>query len=393
MSVLTTRRLATASLAVAVVASVAACGSSSAGSPPKSGSAAAGDPHTANVTITAAAGCKSDRTTFAAGPLTFKITNTDATAVSEVELLGGQRIVGEKENIPPGFSGSFVVSVGAGSYSLYCPGAQQDKTPLTVTGATTAAADSSSAALLAEGTKEYAQYVNTQVGYLIETSEALATALKGTDLTAAQNAYKKARPYYEKIEPVAESFTQGKNDLDANIDARAGDVPAAQWTGFHPIEKGLFQDKSLKGLGVLGDGLVTNVKKLQTLTSGLTYQPFELANGAQELLDEVSSSKITGEEERYSHIDLLDFEGNNEGAEQAFADLQPGLAKIDATLAGTISANFTALDTLLDKYRSTKDASGFVLYGELTAQDKKDLAAAVKAVQEPLSRVAAKVAH
>jgi iron uptake system component EfeO len=396
MSVLTTRRLAAASLTVAVAASLAACGSSSSGSdaqPASGASTAAGDPHTANVTITAAEGCKSDRTSFAAGPLTFKITNTDATAVSEVELLGGQRIVGEKENLPPGFNGSFVVSVGAGSYSLYCPGAATEKTPLTVTGATTAAADSTSASLLAVGTKEYAEYVNTQVGYLVETSQALATALKGTDLTAAQTAYKKARPYYEKIEPVAESFTQGKNNLDANIDARAGDLPASQWTGFHPIEKGLFKTKSLKGLGTLGDGLVTNVKKLQSLTSGLSYQPFELANGAQELLDEVSSSKITGEEERYSHIDLLDFQGNEEGAEQAFADLQPGLEKIDATLAGTISDNFAALSTVLDKYRSKTDPSGFVRYGELTAQDKKDLAAAVKAVQEPLSRVAAKVAH
>jgi iron uptake system component EfeO len=286
-----------------------------------------------------------------------------------------------------------VVSVAAGDYSLYCPGTTQEKTPVKVTGASAAAADSTSAALLAQGTKEYAQYVNTQVGYLVETTQALATALKGTDLAAAQTAYKKARPYYEKIEPVAESFTQGKNDLDANIDARAGDVPASQWTGFHPIEKGLFQAKSLKGLGTLGDGLVTNVKKLQTLTAGLSYQPFELANGAQELLDEVSSSKITGEEERYSHIDLLDFQGNNEGAEQAFADLQPGLAKIDPTLAGTISDNFAALNTLLDKYHSSTDPSGYVLYGELTAADKRAFAAAVKAVQEPLSRVAAKVAH
>jgi iron uptake system component EfeO len=235
--------------------------------------------------------------------------------------------------------------------------------------------------------------VNTQVGYLVETSQTLATALKGGDLTAAQTAYQKARPYYERIEPVAESFAQGDDNLDANIDAREGDVPKSQWTGFHPIEKALFKDKSLKELSGLGDGLVTNVKKLQSLTTGLTYQPYELANGAQELLDEVSSSKITGEEERYSRIDLLDFQGNVEGAQQAFADLQPGLATIDSTLAGTIDTHFTALTTLLDKYRTSANPSGFVLYGKLTAADKKALAAAVKAVQEPLSRVAAKVAH
>ena len=126
-------------------------------------------------------------------------------------------------------------------------------------------------------------------------------------------------------------------------------------------------------------------------TAGLTYKPFELADGAQELLDEVASSKITGEEERYSHIDLLDFQANDEGAEQAFADLQPGLAKIDPALSSTISDAFTALDKLVDGYRTGGNPSGFALYSALTDADKQKLAAAVKAVQEPLSTVAAKV--
>jgi iron uptake system component EfeO len=390
------RQIVLAALSAGVLVGVAACGSSSSGSGSTGASAAAsasGDPHTANVTISAADGCKSDRTSFEAGGLTFKITNQDATAVSEIELLGGQRIIGEKENLPPGFSGTFAVNVPAGTYSLYCPGAATENTAVTVTGTASTTGDDSTTALFDEGTKQYADYVNTQVGYLVETSTALNKALHGTDLAAAQTAYAKARPYYEKIEAVAESFTAGKADLDAAIDARAGDVPAKDWTGFHPIEKGLFQTKSLKGLGDLGDGLVKDTTQLQTLTKDLTYQPYELANGAQELLDEVAGSKITGEEERYSHIDLLDFSGNDEGAEQAFADLQPGLAKIDSSLADTVTKNFTALNTLLDKYRSSTEPSGYKLYGDLTAADKRALAAAVKAVQEPLSRVASKVAH
>ncbi len=204
MSVHTARRAAAASLALAVVAGVSACGSSSsssasAGAQSNVKAATTGDAHTANITISAAAGCRSDRTSFAAGPVSFKITNTDATAVSEVELLGGERIVGEKENIPPGFTGSFAVSVDAGSYQLYCPGAAVEKTPMTVTGTSAVATGTTSAAALATGTKQYAAYVNTQMGYLVSTSQALAAALKGTDLTAAQNAYKKARPYYERI--------------------------------------------------------------------------------------------------------------------------------------------------------------------------------------------------
>lgn len=35
-----------------------------------------------------------------------------------------------------------------------------------------------------------------------------------------------------------------------------------------------------------------------------------MANGAKELLDEVSRNKVTGEEDRYSRTDLADFKAN-----------------------------------------------------------------------------------
>jgi iron uptake system component EfeO len=192
---------------------------------------------------------------------------------------------------------------------------------------------------------------------------------------------------------VAESFSTGSTQLDPAIDAREGDVPAARWTGFHRIEKGLFQAKSTAGLAKYGAGLLANVERLQRLVSGLTYQPAELANGAVELLDEVSKTKITGEEERYSHIDLLDFQANVEGSEQAFANLQPALAIIDPTLAKTVTDAFNSVDTRLDEYRDASDPAGFVRYGALTTSDKTALAHAVQAVAEPLSRVASKVVN
>jgi iron uptake system component EfeO len=383
-----------------VAASLAACsssgGSGSGGSSAASGgsgSATTTDAKVANISITAADGCAADHLAFKAGGVTFKITNKDATAVSEVELLQGERIVGEKENLPPGFSGQFAVNVTAGDYTIYCPGAKTEKTTLTVTGKAAATGDSTVAALLAEGTKTYGAYVETQVGELLTSVTSFAQTLHGTDLAAAQKAYMLARPYYEKIEPVAESFVQGSNNLDSDIDVRIGDTTFAKWTGFHRIEYGLFKDKSLKGLSAFGDQLLSNVQKLQTLTKGLTYKPTELANGAQDLLDEVASSKITGEEEAYSQIDLLDFANNDEGAEQAFADLQPALTKIDPALTSQISSAFAALDKLVDTYRTGSNASGFVLYNQLTAADKTKLAAAVKAVQAPLSTVASKVAN
>ena len=382
-------------LVVGSALTLTACsGSHSGSSKAASGQDVSADRRLANVTVTAAHGCTPDKTTFPAGGVTFKIKNKDATAVSEVELLSGERIVGEKENLPPGFSGEFAVNVTAGTYTLYCPGGSPERRTVKVTGvAATAGAGDTVAALLRTATAGYAGYVDTQVASLLTASERFDTTLHGSNLAAAQKAYIAARPFYEKIEPVAESFVIGRDSIDADLDAREGDVPAAQWRGFHRIEKALFQQQSIHGLATLGDQLVADVKRLQKLTVGLKYQPTELANGAQELLDEVAASKITGEEERYSKIDLLDIDNNVEGSAQAFAQLEPALDQIDSTLAKTIDSRFAALDTLIDGYRTTANPSGFKLYNQISAADKRSLAAAVKAVQEPLSKVAGKVAN
>lgn len=380
-------------LAGTVLAACSSSGDSGDRKTDTNSSAPTGSPRVANVTVTAADGCVADKKTFPAGALTFKVKNKDATAVTEVELLAGQRILGEKENLPPGFSGEFSVNVPAGSYSLYCPGATPEKRSLKVTGTASGTTDSTVAALLKQATAGYAKYINTQVAALVDAVAKFNKTLHGTDLAAAQKAYMVARPFYERIEPVAESFVIGKDSVDADIDIREGDVPASKWRGFHRIEKALFQQKTLNGMAAYGTKLVADVNRLQGLTAKLTYKPTELANGAQGLLDEVAASKITGEEERYSRIDLLDFAGNVEGAEQAFAQLQPALDKIDATLGKTITAQFTALDKLLEKYKTEDNPSGYQLYTQLTAADKRGFAAAVKAVQEPLSKVSSKIAN
>ena len=383
------RTVAGAGTALLLATVLTAC-SSSGGDTNRTGASAGAK--TATVTISASKGCALDTTSFAAGGITFKITNEDATAVSEVELLDGEQIIGEKENLSPGLSGQFAVRIDAGTYTVYCPGANPERSTITVTGKA-AAVDTNIATLLSTAVAEYKVYVDRQVGYLLDAVKVLDAALHGTDLAAAQKAYKVGRPFYEKIEPVAETFVDGKQNLDADIDAREGDVPASQWFGFHRIEKGLFADNSLSGLISYGDKLVTDVTTLKTKTAELTYKAPDLANGAQELLDEVASSKITGEEERYSHIDILDMANNVEGSEQAFADLSPALKIIDAGLEGTITSAFNSLTTLLNNYRTGSDASGYVLYTKLNDTDRRALAAAVKSVQEPLSQVASKVAN
>ncbi len=384
----------------ASVAPGAALSSPTSAVSPAGSTAKAPGASTVAITITDAKGCVATPDTVPAGAVTFNVRNVDAIGVTELELISDQRILGERENLTPGFGSTFTVKVDGGSYQIYCPGGAAEKIPFTVTGTAAVTSVGSVTTLLQRAAVEYAGYVDNQIQFLIPPVQQLRAAIAAGNLPAAQAAYARARPFYERIEPVAESFP----DLDASIDLRIGDVEAGTpWTGFHPIEKALFVTKSTKGLLPLADQLIVDVKDLQTKTATLAaataanngkgYQPFEIANGASGLLDEVLKSKITGEEEAYSRIDLLDFQANVEGSLQAFATLEPALDQLDPTLVPTISGKFDALSTILDTYRDPKALGGWTPYQDLTPADKKKLTDALLAVQEPLSAISAKITN
>lgn len=330
-------------------------------------------------------GCTAEPTSVAAGSTTFDITNSGASAVTEAELVNsGGRIVGERENLTPGLSASFSLDLPAGDYTVQCPNAATESSAFTVTGATASAAGTADPLFVA-ATSGYQDYVKAQVADLVTATDAFAAAVTAGDVVAAKELYGPARVPYERIEPVAESF----GDLDPLIDARVADVEdPATWGGFHRIEQALWVDGTTEGMAPVAAELVANVAKLNTLVQDTTYQPADLANGSSALLDEVAASKVTGEEEAYSHLDLLDFAANVEGSRKAFDLLTPALQVTDPDLVATITTKFDAVTTALAPYQQ---GESYVLYTDLTPEQVRDLATAVDALAEPLSTVAGKV--
>lgn len=364
-----------------LAASVAACVDD------KSSSSDSATPGAATVTITLTDdGCTPSPATAAAGPINFQVKNAGATKVSEAELMREDTIMGEKENLTPGLSGSFSLKLDAGKYQVYCPNAKTERTDFTVSGtAASAATDPAVAAGLTDATTKYQQFVAAEVDKLIPATKTFTDAVRANDLAKAKASFAPARYYYEEVEPVAESF----GDLDPDIDARIDDVDnPADWTGFHRIEKALWADKSTKGMAPIATKLDQDVAKLKTLVATVKFQPAQLANGATELLNEVASSKITGEEDRYSHTDLSDFEANVIGAQSAYQLLQPALQKIDPTLASNVQQQFTAV---LDSIKPYKKGDTYVDYSTVTEDQRRVLTQKVDALAEPLSQVAAKV--
>jgi iron uptake system component EfeO len=369
-------------VAATSLALIAGC-SSSKGS--DDASSTAGSAAVVHVELTSD-GCVPAPNSVGAGLVTFKVTNKNAPAVSEAELLSGGSILGEKENLTPGLSGSFSLRLQPGHYVVSCPNAKTDHAEFTVTaGSSGAAADPSASALAEQAGQKYHDYVVDQVSQLITAAGTFTTAVKAGDIAGAKAAFGPARTHYESIEPVAESF----GDLDPSIDARENDVDdPATWTGFHRIEKALWQDNTLAGMAPMADRLTADLAKLQKLVEKQTYQPAQIANGCVELLDEVAKSKVTGEEDRYSHTDLFDFEANVLGAQEGFAVLKPLLRSSDPELADTIDTRFSDVLSALAKY---KQGDGWVDYSTVSDQDRRVLAQKVDALAEPLSQVAARV--
>ena len=402
-----TRRATATGAAVCALAAVLAGCSGTGGAPATGGATTPGGASQVAVTLVSEGGtdaCKLDTTTVAAGPVTFTVTNESSAALSEVELLDDERIRGEKENLAPGLDPvSFTVTLGGGTYQLYCPGADTELQDITVEGEAAAAPTGGVQDVLAEGAQGYAAYVVDQTSAMVQAVGTLVDAIDAGDLDAAKAAYGAARPYYERIESSVEGFvmpgadpTDNATNLDYLLDMRASNLDdAVGWHGFHAIERDLWQGGAITDqTKAYAAELATNVKTLaDTVVPTLTYLPEDLANGAAGLIEEVETNKITGEEEDYSHLDLVDFAGNVEGARQAFANLKPGLDQIDPDLTKQVATQFEAVQQLVDGYRDASAVGGYVAYTEsLRTSDQAKLTAAIQALHEPLSQIAEKVA-
>ncbi|NEA47539.1 iron uptake system protein EfeO [Streptomyces sp. SID10815] len=334
--------------------------------------------------------CDTSAKTVPAGQVTLKIENKGAKA-TEVEIVfPDDRIVSEKENIGPGTKYTLTAEIKAGDYEIACrPGMKGHgvRQKLTVTGANTAAERDPA---LDRAVAEYRQYAQDQADQTVPLAQKFADAIKAGDLTAAEKAYAPSRVGWERTEPVAESF----GDIDPKTDTRADGLEQGQkWTGWHRLEKALWQDKKIGAEEkTLADQLVSDLKNWQQRVGKAEITPTSMANGAKELLDEVATGKVTGEEDRYSHTDLVDFKANVEGAQKAYELLKPVAKKNDAALTGELDKQFAALNTVLDKYRTDKTSYDFVSYDKVGKDQRKELSDAVNALAEPLSKLAAAVA-
>lgn len=237
---------------------------------------------------------------------------------------------------------------------------------------------------LVEPIVAYKLYVSEKTRQLVEDTGRFVAAIKAGRLDEARSLYAPTRMSYEAVEPIAELF----NDLDTSIDARADDYEKGEkdpsFTGFHRLEYALWENDGMEGLDRYADRLLADVKELDRRIVDLTFPPEKVVGGAALLMEEVAATKISGEEDRYSHTDLWDIKANFDGSLRIFELVRPLIEADDPEFIQKIQGNFEAVAKTLAKYQA---GNGYETYDKLSDADRTVLAAAVNTLAEDLSQL------
>lgn len=328
--------------------------------------------------------CEPMQLSVAAGKTQFVVHNASQKNL-EWEILKGVMVVEERENIAPGFTQKMTANLEPGEYDMTCGLLSNPKGKLTVTAAAGTATDGKPNLLdLVGPIAEYKVYVTKQVEELVKQTQLFTAAIKAGDVAQARKLYAPTRQHYERIEPIAELFS----DLDGSIDAREDDyenkAQDPHFTGFHRLEKALFADNSTQDMGQYADRLYHDTLELQKRIAELTFPPSKVVGGAAGLIEEVAATKISGEEDRYSRTDLWDFQANVDGAQKIVNLLRPLLEKANRPLLEKIDANFKTVDSVLAKY---KTAEGYESYEKLTEADRHAMKGPITTLAEDLAQL------
>ncbi|WP_413784732.1 iron uptake system protein EfeO [Mycolicibacterium llatzerense] len=341
---------------------------------------------TSDITVSASDNaCTLSHAAANAGPSTFVVTNNGTKVTEFYVYAAGDRVMGEAANISPGLQRKVVVQLPEpGSYFTACkPGMIGDgiRGNFMVTGEPAQTGSQDDLKLAADS---YKAYVTTQTAGLVTTTEAFVGAVKKGDVTGAEGLYARARTYYERIRPAAESFP---NDLDRRINVREADLrPDEKWTGFHRLEKDLWLSGLQPDTNAVANQLVADVKDLDAAVTdtGWTVDAVQIAGRVQGVLDDLSKHRITGEDEVFSHTDLWDFQASVDGSRTAVGSVRPILDKRDPDLGKQVDQVFATVQGMLDQHHWNE---GFVPYDKVTAPERQDLSRAIDALNTAVGQV------
>jgi iron uptake system component EfeO len=324
-------------------------------------------------------------TTFTSGTRSFSVANAGSRKAEVSILAAGDRVIGDVAGIEPSTSKKLTVALKPGVYQISClPGTGPElRTAITVKAPS--GGSPTTTPQLDKAVASYRHYVAAQAELLIRETKPFTDAVRAGDLLKARSLYAAARAPYERIQPIVAAM----GDLDSRINARLDEVQVATWTGFHRLEYELFESEQLTDEPAIANQLDADVAKVALQVPGSDITADQIATGAKSLMLDVKGSQITGQEERYSGLDLLDVAASTEGAKAAYDALMPIVQTTEPDLVAKLDRRFAQLRENLAQYGS---GTSFAQYEALTSAQIGSIGSDVDALVTPLSELASKIA-
>jgi iron uptake system component EfeO len=331
--------------------------------------------------------CEPNALTVPAGRASFRIINRSDRAV-EWEILDGVLVLEERENIAPGLSQVINAKLLPGDYAITCGLLSNPRGTLHVT--PTAESDAQAQAkpsmvAFIGPLSEFRVYLSSQGNALVKAVTALQQAIDAGDLAQAQALYVPAREAYQRLAAASQRLAELDNAINARADYFEKREQDPSFSGFHRLEYSLFQQRSLDGLAPLAQRLVNDVSSLKQQLLAQSLPPEQLVSIVVRNLNSLANVRaISGEEERYSHIDLNGFAANLDAARKVVDLMRPLLSKSAADLLPTIDTALAAFETQLN---GLKVDGQFSRYDSVTADQRKQIADKAKALAAALDGI------
>ncbi|PAA39691.1 iron uptake system protein EfeO [Pseudomonas fragi] len=331
--------------------------------------------------------CEPDALTVPAGFNSFRIINASERAV-EWEILDGVLVVEERENIAPGLSQVINATLAPGDYAITCGLLSNPRGTLHVmpTAASEASANARPTMVAFVGPlSEFRVYLSQQGSALTRAVDALSQAISAGDLEQAQALYTPAREAYQRLAPAAQRLAELDNAINARADYFEKREQDPGFTGFHRLEYGLFDQRSTQGLAPIAQQLQANSLLLKQQLLAQSLPPEQLVSIFARTLHNLADNRAnSGEEERYSHIDLNGFAANLEAAHKVVDLLRPLLLKKNADLLHTIDGASSALDAELN---GLKTPQGYRTYDTVSAPQRQQISNKAKVMADALDGI------
>ena len=261
-----------------------------------------------------------------------------------------------------------------------------ESTPATTTEATTTQPQATTVEVTpppagsngAKAVKAYKAYLVAQSAVLMKQITVFTTALREGDPETAVKTYGKARAAYESLQRVA-----ARLGLDPAMNAQEGTVPASEWSGFHMIEKTIFDTGTTGGTEEPAARLMTDATAVRDSVKELQLDPELILRDMQDLLARIADTTVEPSEEPYSLANLYAMSGDLRSAEAAWRALRPLVAANDRSLAAELDGAFQTAVVTIESNRVP--GRGFRSYDELGDLERTAIVNAVNVARESLA--------